>query len=77
MRSDLKGFLSRYKGRVAGVIIAAIICVLIFTIGFWATLLISVIVAAGYFIGKAADTGDNMGERVAQMLERRLPSGRK
>ena len=77
MRSDFKSFLSRYKGRIAGVIIAAIICVLIFTIGFWATLLISVIVAAGYFIGKAADSGNNMGERVAEMIERRLPSGRK
>ncbi len=77
MRSDLKGFLSRYKGRIAGVIIAGIVCVLIFTIGFWATLLISVIVAAGYFIGKAADTGNNMGERVAEMIERRLHNGRK
>ncbi len=77
MKSDFKSFLSRYKGRIAGVLIAAAICVLIFTIGFWATLLISVVVAAGYFIGKAADNGNSMGERVAELIERRLPSGRK
>lgn len=70
MKSDFWGFLSRYKGRIAGVIVAAMICVLIFSIGFWATLLISVILAAGYLIGKAADDGNGVAARVSELIGR-------
>lgn len=50
-------FFQKYKWRVIGVVFAIIFTVLVFTINFWRTLLLFVIVGIAYFIGTLMDEG--------------------
>ncbi len=40
-----------YLGRIVGILCGLLIAILIFTIGFWRTLLLCLLVLAGYIIG--------------------------
>lgn len=50
-------FFQKYKWRVIGVVFAIIFTILVFTINFWRTLLLFVIVGIAYFIGTLMDEG--------------------
>lgn len=55
---DFKAFFQQYKWRIIAVCAGVVLSILFFTIGFWRTLLLLVIVAACYFIGMLLDAGD-------------------
>jgi len=55
--NDFWIFVREYKWRIIGVLSGILLTVLIFTIGFWRTLLLAVIVAACYIAGKKLDNG--------------------
>ncbi len=63
---DLMEFFKKYKWRIIGVAAAVVFTILIFTINFWRTLLLTVIVAFAYFIGTLMDQGGR--ERVADFF---------
>ncbi len=66
--NNLFAFLRLYKWRIISVCIGILFTVLIFTIGFWRTLLISAIVSAAYFIGTIMDQSGRTG--VAEFFRR-------
>ena len=66
-------FFQKYKWRVIGVVFAIIFTILVFTINFWRTLLLFVIVGIAYFIGTLMDEGGR--ERVGAFF-RSLFGGR-
>lgn len=59
-------FFNKYKWRILGVIFAIIFTVLVFTINFWRTLLLFVIVGVAYFLGMLMDEGGR--ERVREFF---------
>jgi uncharacterized membrane protein len=63
---DPMEFFSKYKWRILGVIFAVIFTILVFTINFWRTLLLFVIVGVAYFIGTLMDEGGR--ERVREFF---------
>ena len=63
---DLMEFFNKYKWRIIGVIFAVIFTILVFTINFWRTLLLFVIVGLAYFIGTLMDEGGR--ERVREFF---------
>lgn len=75
MRLEFKSFLSKNKGGIAGIVIGLLLCVLMFTIGFWRTLLLAVLVTAGFLIGRACDRGGDVSGRVLKLLDKILPNG--
>ncbi len=50
-------FFNKYKWRILSVLFGIIFCILVFTINFWRTLVLFVIVAVAYFIGALMDEG--------------------
>lgn len=54
---DIMDFFKKYKWRIIAVTVGVIFTALIFTIGFWRTLLLLVIVGIAYFIGTLLDEG--------------------
>ena len=48
---EFRQFLKEYKWRVIGIAGGILLAVLIFTIGFWRTLLLTAITALCYFVG--------------------------
>ncbi|MFB4213231.1 DUF2273 domain-containing protein [Shouchella sp. 1P09AA] len=45
----------RYRGRIVGLLIAAVFSVLFFTIGFWYTVAVGLFITIGFLVGKWAD----------------------
>ena len=58
---EFRQFLKEYKWRVIGVAGGILLAVLIFTIGFWRTLLLTAITALCYFVGCILDKGGKEG----------------
>lgn len=54
---ELKMLFEKYKWRIIGIAFGVLIAILIFTIGFWRTLLLGVIVGVCFFIGRMLDNG--------------------
>ena len=54
---EFRQFLKEYKWRVIGIAGGILLAVLIFTIGFWRTLLLTAITALCYFVGCILDKG--------------------
>lgn len=54
---ELKTLLKEYKWRVIGIVAGIVLAVLLFTIGFWRTLLLFALVAVCYVIGRHLDNG--------------------
>ncbi len=54
---ELKAFLKEYKWRVIGIAAGIVLAMLLFSIGFWRTLLLLVLVAVCYIIGRHLDNG--------------------
>ncbi len=63
---DFMEFFRKYKWRVIGVALGVVFAALIFTIGFWRTLLLLVIVGIAFFIGTLLDEGGR--ERVGDFF---------
>lgn len=66
-------FCKQYKWRILGVFGGILFCILVFTINFWRTLLLSIVVGLGYFIGTLLDEGgrSRVGEFFAQLFGRK------
>ncbi|MFC4736888.1 DUF2273 domain-containing protein [Bacillus daqingensis] len=45
----------RYRGRILGLLAAVLFTILLFTVGFWYTVLIFTILILGYLIGRLFD----------------------
>ncbi len=54
---ELKLILEKYKWRIIGVAFGLLVAILIFTIGFWRTLLLGIIVGVCFFLGRILDNG--------------------
>ena len=54
---ELKAMFKEYKWRVIGIVAGVVLAVLLFTIGFWRTLLLFALVAVCYVIGRHLDNG--------------------
>lgn len=54
---ELKALLKEYKWRVIGIVAGIVLAILLFTIGFWRTLLLFALVALCYVIGRHLDNG--------------------
>lgn len=61
-------FCKQYKWRILGVIGGVLFCILVFTINFWRTLLLSAVVGVFYFLGSLLDEGGRA--RVAEFFSR-------
>ena len=55
---ELKALLKEYKWRVIGIVAGIVLAILLFTIGFWRTLLLFALVAVCYVVGRHLDNGD-------------------
>ena len=58
---EFRQFLKEYKWRVIGIASGILLTVLIFTIGFWRTLLLIAITALSYFVGCMLDKSGKEG----------------
>ena len=65
---ELERFFRTYKWRIIGIVSGIIFAVLIFTINFWRTLLLTVIVGLCYLFGYLMDQGGR--EAVAEFFAR-------
>ena len=54
---ELKALLKEYKWRVIGIVAGIVLAILLFTIGFWRTLLLFALVVVCYVIGRHLDNG--------------------
>ena len=54
---ELKALLKEYKWRIIGIVAGIVLAILLFTIGFWRTLLLLALVAICYVIGRHLDNG--------------------
>ncbi len=54
---ELKTLLKEYKWRIIGIAAGIVLAILLFTIGFWRTLLLLALVAVCYVIGRHLDNG--------------------
>lgn len=75
MKLNWPEFFAKYRFRIWGVVLALLAGVLILTINFWRTLLLSVLIFTGYMIGRAFDGKGDVKERVRGILDRILPKG--
>ena len=64
---DFLQFIRAYKWRIIGIVGGIVFTILIFTINFWRTLLLALIVAVCYLIGYLLDQGGR--EAVAQFFQ--------
>ena len=54
---ELKQLFEKYKWRILGVAFGLLVAILIFTIGFFRTLLLALIVGVCFFFGRILDNG--------------------
>ena len=64
-------FCKQYKWRILGVLGGMLFCILVFTINFWRTLLLSAVVFAGYLIGTQLDEGGRLGDFFDRLFGRK------
>lgn len=60
-----------HRGKVLGVVLAGLLGVLFFTIGFWRTLLLVALIVMGYTVGARIDAGETLWRRDTIRLLRR------
>lgn len=60
----------QYVGRITGVVIALLICLSLFTLGFWKTFLICIISLIGFLCGYAVDKGYSLSEIISILLKK-------
>lgn len=65
---EFMAFCKQYKWRILGVAGGTLFCILVFTINFWRTLLLSAVVAVCYYFGTLLDEGGR--HRVAEFFSR-------
>ena len=65
---EFLAFCKEYKWRILGVVGGVVFCILVFTINFWRTLLLSVVVAICYYIGTLLDAGGR--DKVSEFFSR-------
>lgn len=73
MLEQMKEFLRKYSGRLAGSAVGLVIAILFLTLGFFKTLLILICVGIGFFLGMFRDSR----EEFLEFVERILPKGLK
>lgn len=71
LKEYLLDILSKNQGKIIGSIIGFVLAIFILLIGFFQTLLISLFVFAGYFIGRKIDKKEDF----IEFLDKILPSG--
>lgn len=64
-------FCKQYKWRILGVLGGMLFCILVFTINFWRTLLLSAVVFVGYLIGTQLDEGGRLGDFFDRLFGRK------
>lgn len=60
----------QYVGRITGLVVALLICVSLFTLGFWKTLLIGIISLIGFLCGYAVDKGYSLSEIINVLIKK-------
>ncbi|MEL7608511.1 MAG: DUF2273 domain-containing protein [Bacillota bacterium] len=73
MNEQWRAWLKTNKWKVLSVAAGIVLCILIFTINFWRTLLLCAIVAVCYLVGALLDQGGIA--RVKEFFESLLPKG--
>jgi uncharacterized membrane protein len=73
MLEQVKEFLRKYLGRVAGSAAGLAVAILFLTLGFFRTLLILICISIGFFLGMFRDSK----EEFLEFVERILPKGLK
>jgi len=58
-------------GKTVGVALGFVLGLMIFTVGFWQTLLIVLLIAAGFVIGKSRDDNSSIGDVIGGFFRRR------
>lgn len=71
LKEYLLDLLSKNQGKIIGAVIGFILAVFMLLIGFFQTLLITLFILIGYFVGKKIDNKEDF----IQFLDRILPSG--
>ena len=64
-------FCKQYKWRILGVLGGMLFCILVFTINFWRTLLLSAVVFVGYLIGTQLDEGGQLSDFFDRLFGRK------
>jgi uncharacterized membrane protein len=66
----IAGWIRENPGKAAGAAIGFVIGILFFTLGWWKTLIIAILVLAGYFIGKSRDDGVSIIDQITGFFRR-------
>lgn len=69
---EFMSFCKQYKWRILGVAIGLLFCILVFTINFWRTLLLSLVVGVCFYFGTLLDKGGRSGaaEFIARLFRK-------
>lgn len=67
---QIAGWVRENPGKTAGAIIGFIIGILVFTLGWWKTLIVLLLVVAGYFIGKSRDDNVSIIDQITGLFRR-------
>ncbi len=59
-----------YKFRLLGLVVGLIIAILFLTIGFWETILIVLLTAAGFVVGYFLDDKSDLGDMIDRIMSR-------
>jgi uncharacterized membrane protein len=73
MLEQMKEFMRKYLGRIAGSAAGLVIAILFLTLGFFRTVLILICIGVGFFFGMFRDSR----EEFLEFVERILPKGLK
>lgn len=68
---EMADWISGNKGKFFGGLVGFVVGILLFTIGFWKTFVILLLIAVGYFIGKSRDEKTDIIEAIADIFRRR------
>jgi uncharacterized membrane protein len=68
---EFVAFCKKYKWRILGVLGGMLFCILVFTINFWRTLLLSAVVFVGYLIGTQLDEGGRLSDFFDRLFGRK------
>lgn len=69
MKDWVLEFVRTNRGKVAGGAIGLLIAILIFTINFWRTLLLFLLIGVGVYLGSHADGGGRLQEIVDRIFK--------
>jgi uncharacterized membrane protein len=68
---DISEWIGGNTGKFLGGLVGFVVGILLFTIGFMKTLVILLLIAVGYFIGKSRDEKTDIIEAIADIFRRR------